>query len=74
MFSPLLLTEKEHEILRFVAAGFKDKEIACKMYLSPRTVNSHMRDIFGKLGVHSRAQAVVMALKYGLIRLEEISE
>ncbi|HEX5501099.1 MAG TPA: LuxR C-terminal-related transcriptional regulator [Thermomicrobiales bacterium] len=54
------------EVLRLVAAGLTDAQVAERLYLSPRTVNGHLRAIYGKLGVATRAAATRCALEYGL--------
>lgn len=68
------LTEREIEVLRLAARGYKNKEIAEQLYLSVRTVEAHLASIFGKLGVGSRTEAVLHALKKGLIALEDLNE
>ena len=66
------LSERESEVLALVARGAANKEIARSMGLSVRTVEAHLRSIFAKLLVASRTEAVVFAVKAGLIRLEEV--
>jgi DNA-binding NarL/FixJ family response regulator len=61
------LTKREHEVLRALADGANDKDIAHRLCISTDTTNSHMVHIFSKLGVHSRLQALVFALRYGLV-------
>lgn len=51
------LTKREHEILEFLIDGLSYKEIADKCFISVQTLNSHIKNIYGKLGVHSRAEA-----------------
>jgi DNA-binding NarL/FixJ family response regulator len=68
------LSERESEVLRLVARGAANKEIAKSMGLSVRTVEAHLRSIFTKLLVGSRTEAVVFAVKAGLLRLEEVEE
>jgi non-specific serine/threonine protein kinase len=60
------LTEREVEILRLVSAGLTNKQIAAQLFLSPRTVNTHLVSIFGKIDVTSRAAATRFALDNGL--------
>jgi DNA-binding CsgD family transcriptional regulator len=57
------LTQREREVLKLVAAGLTDKEIAAQCVVSPHTVNSHLRSIYRKLGVNTRAAAVSVAHK-----------
>lgn len=52
------LTEREREVLELLHAGLSNKEIAQKLYLSVRTVEVHLRNVYGKLGVRSRLEAV----------------
>ncbi|HHY35628.1 MAG TPA: response regulator transcription factor [Firmicutes bacterium] len=61
------LTEKEIEVLKLASKGLSNKEIASELGISPRTVQSHMASIFGKMAVGSRTEAVFEALKRGLI-------
>jgi len=61
------LTEKEIEVLKLASEGLSNKQIAFEMGISPRTVQSHMASIFGKMAVGSRTEAVFEALKRGLI-------
>ncbi len=60
------LTEREIEVLKGVAAGLSDKEIALKLFLSEPTVKSHLRSVYQKLRIHNRAQAAAYAVKNGL--------
>jgi DNA-binding NarL/FixJ family response regulator len=60
------LTAREREVLQLLAHGFTQVDIAGKLVISPKTVGTHIQRILGKLGVHSRAQAVVLAHEQGL--------
>lgn len=62
------LTHREREILGLLAAGATGPEIAAKLYLSPNTVRTHVQNILSKLGVHSRLEAVAVAIRLGLAR------
>lgn len=66
------LTEKELQVLRLAAAGLSNKEIASKLSVSHRTVQAHLASIFGKMQVSSRTEAVILALKQGLISSRDI--
>lgn len=61
------LTWREREVLSYVAGGLTDREIADTLYISPRTVNTHMTHILTKLGVSTRRQAAVRARKLGIV-------
>ena len=62
-----LLSAREAEILRLVADGLTNPQVASRLYLSPRTVGQHLRSVYRKLGVPSRAAAVKEASERGLI-------
>lgn len=66
------LTEREMEVLRWAVKGMSNKEIADALCLSVRTVQAHLQNIFNKLGVGSRSEAIVYALKMGWLSLEEL--
>ena len=67
------LSQRELEVLKLAAKGLSNKDIAEKLYLSARTVQTHLANIFGKLQVGSRTEAVLHGLKEGWFSLEEIS-
>jgi len=67
-----LLSEREKEMLKLLATGMGNKEIAKKLCLSLRTIKAHMSNIFTKMNVASRSEALVEALRSGLISLEDI--
>jgi DNA-binding NarL/FixJ family response regulator len=67
-----LLTEREMEVLRLVTRGLSNKDIADGLSLSVRTVQGHLANIFNKLRVSSRTEAVVHALKEGWVTLDEM--
>ncbi|HEX9039243.1 MAG TPA: response regulator transcription factor [Ktedonobacterales bacterium] len=65
------LSEREMEVLREAARGLPNKDIARRLSLSVRTVHTHLGNIFSKLGVGSRTEAVLLALRSGWISLED---
>jgi DNA-binding NarL/FixJ family response regulator len=68
------LTEREMDVLRATAQGYANKAIATKLGISVQTVQVHLRNIFGKMGVSSRSEAVACAIQYGWITLETHDE
>jgi LuxR family maltose regulon positive regulatory protein len=64
-----LLSDREVEVLRHIAAGLTNSEIAARLYLSPYTVKAHTRSIYDKLDAHSRTQAVARARELGVLPL-----
>jgi LuxR family maltose regulon positive regulatory protein len=61
------LSERELEVLQLIAEGLTNQEIASRLYLSLNTVKVHIRNIYGKLGVHNRAQAIARSQELGLL-------
>jgi len=59
------LSEREMEVVRLLGQGFTNKDIAQTLILSVRTVEAHLRNIYGKLGVRSRTEAALWAVKRG---------
>ena len=65
--APLGLTERELEVLRLVAAGRSNRDIAAELFISPKTASVHVSNILGKLGVGSRGEAAAMAYRQHLL-------
>ncbi len=64
------LSERELDVLKLLARGLSNAEIANQLYLSPGTVRNYVSSILAKLNVTDRTQAAVLALRYGLVDLE----
>jgi len=64
---PIELTPRELDVIRLVAEGLSNKEIGHLLAISPRTVNFHLDNLFAKLGVRSRTEAAILALRQGWI-------
>ncbi len=69
--SPTELTGREKEILRLVATGTSNKDIAHQLFISSNTVKVHLRNIFAKIGVTSRTEAAMYAVRMGLVKTLE---
>jgi NarL family two-component system response regulator LiaR len=70
--SPEKLTDREVEVLRLVAVGKANKEIANELFISETTVKTHVSNILMKLGVPSRTQAALYAVRIGLVPGDQI--
>src|SRR5512132_4035019 len=66
------LSEREQEILRLVATGASNKEIAQQLYISANTVKVHLRNIFAKINVVSRTEATLFAIREGLVPASDV--
>lgn len=62
-----LLTPRQTEVLRLVARGLTNAEIADALFVSPRTVHAHLRSVFRKLDIGNRSTATRYAIQHGLI-------
>ena len=65
------LTAREKDVLRAVARGLSNKQIATDLQMSERTVQTHLTHVFSKLGVSSRTEAAMLAVKEGWVRLSQ---
>jgi DNA-binding NarL/FixJ family response regulator len=59
------LSEREREVLHWLASGASNREIGQRLYITESTVKRHVYNIFGKLNVHNRTQATLQAIKLG---------
>jgi DNA-binding NarL/FixJ family response regulator len=67
--SPALITRREEEVLRLMATGISMEEAASQLFISQKTLKNHLSSIYQKLGSHDRAQAVLKAIRVGLIKV-----
>jgi DNA-binding NarL/FixJ family response regulator len=61
-----ILTDRERQILALLGEGLSNKAISARLYLSVRTVEGHLTNLYTRLGVHSRTEAALMAIHHGL--------
>ncbi len=64
------LTARERDVLKLIAKGYSNAEIAKKLFISPHTVKNHVSNIYRKMGMDDRTQVALMALRLGLVPLE----
>jgi len=69
MFQPAL-TNREMEVLRLMARGMRNKEIAADLNISSETVEGHVKNILAKFSVHDRTEAVAQAIRRGIVHLD----
>jgi DNA-binding NarL/FixJ family response regulator len=67
------LTEREQQVLRLLAQGLTQDAIGAELYISPKTVATHIQRILSKLEVHSRAEAVSLAYRQGLVSPDTVA-
>jgi DNA-binding NarL/FixJ family response regulator len=70
--APEPLTAREREVLLFSSRGFAIKDVAVKLAITERTVQAHLTSIYAKFNCRSKSEALLVALKFGLISLEEL--
>jgi DNA-binding CsgD family transcriptional regulator len=61
------LTPRELEVLRLLAAGLSTRAIAARLVIAPKTADAHIQHIYTKLGVSTRAEASLYAMRHGLV-------
>jgi DNA-binding NarL/FixJ family response regulator len=71
--SPEALTEREIDVLRLLAQGQANKQIAASLHIGEKTVKTHVSNILAKLGVPSRTQAALYAVRIGLVSAEQLA-
>ncbi len=67
------LTNHEKEVLELLQLGLTNKEIAEKMNISTHTVKTHLANLYRKLGVFNRLQAMIVAIKNGILKFEDLN-
>jgi len=67
-------TSREREILKLIAEGYKEKEIADELYISAKTVEKHLDNLMRKSNLHNKSSVINYALEKGLISIYEILE
>jgi DNA-binding NarL/FixJ family response regulator len=72
--SPVALTQRETEVLKLLALGKANKQIARDLFVEEKTVKTHVSSILRKLGVKSRTQAALHAVRTGLVRVDDLGE
>ena len=73
-FAPEALSAREREVLSLASKGLSSKEVAARLFISERTVQTHLASIYDKLGAKNKTEALLLALKYGVVTLEELLE
>jgi DNA-binding NarL/FixJ family response regulator len=64
---PAGLTERQVEVLRLIARGLSNREIAARLVISPRTAEHHAQDVYTRIGASTRAGAALFAMEHGLL-------
>ena len=64
------LTAREQEVMVLLAEGFSPKEVAAKLFMSPKTVENHRTNIMSKLGLHNALELVRYAARLGLVDVD----
>ena len=64
-----LITKREEEVLQLIADGLSTPEVASKLYISQKTVKNHLASIYEKLNARDRTQAVLLAVRMGIVKL-----
>jgi DNA-binding NarL/FixJ family response regulator len=71
---PESLSNREREVLILTSKGLSSKETAARLFISERTVQTHLASVYDKLGARNKTEAMLLALKYGVMTLEELLE
>jgi DNA-binding NarL/FixJ family response regulator len=73
-YVPEDLSSREREVLLYAAKGLSSKQVAQELFISDRTVQTHLASIYDKLGAKNKTEAMLLALKYGVVTLEDLIE
>lgn len=65
-----MLTPREKEVIECLSKGYSNKQIAKELFITEKTVTGHMSNILSKLGVKSRSQVLIEAVKLGLVKIK----
>jgi DNA-binding CsgD family transcriptional regulator len=68
------LTDRENEIFKLIAGGLSNREISRRLFISESTVENHIHNIYEKLDIANRAQAVALAYQRGVVLVNEVLE
>jgi ATP/maltotriose-dependent transcriptional regulator MalT len=68
------LTDRENEILKLIAGGLSNREISSSLFISESTVENHIHNIYEKLDIANRAQAVALAYQRGVVLVNKVLE
>lgn len=71
-FVPEPVSVREREVLLLAARGLSGKEISSQLFISERTVQTHLASIYDKLGAKNKTEAMLLSLKYGIVTMEEL--
>jgi DNA-binding CsgD family transcriptional regulator len=66
-----MLSERERDIVRLIAQGASVTDIATSLFISPRTVQTHLYNAMKKLGLHSKRELIFYAIRVGLVVMDE---
>ncbi|MGI6611161.1 MAG: helix-turn-helix domain-containing protein [Limnochordia bacterium] len=68
------LSQRERDVLKLIALGLANDEIATKLFISPHTVKNHVSNIYRKLGIDDRTQVALVALRLGIVSLDHLDK
>jgi two-component system response regulator DegU len=68
------LSQRERDVLKLIALGLANDEIATRLFISPHTVKNHVSNIYRKLGIDDRTQVALVALRLGIVSLDHLDK